>query len=273
MSARTGIMEMPDAREHLEKLDEAMKRLHKASQVYVAKRREFSQVRCDLSIMARHLKLLYRFFNEDGAKGEDVVERLHKLNLLGLEMLQLHVEVDKEMAPWTKCEDPKVIGEWFTLIRNTMARYSIVDDDVYNFNETGFIMGIIFTGIKLQPRTALARLRLDIKHFDYHTAPRAKGKYGLLIIDSHESHHSTEFEHYCRQNNIITLWIPLHSSHYLQPLDVGCFWPLKQAYGRQIEHLIRMYINHVSKLEFLYAFPEAFFTSMMKEYTRWLYRC
>jgi hypothetical protein len=56
--------------------------------------------------------------------------------------------------------------------------------------------------------------------------------------------------------------MPPHSSHLLQPLDVGCFGPLKQAYGRQVEDLMRMHINHVSKLEFLCGFREAFFASM-----------
>jgi len=83
-----------------------------------------------------------------------------------------------------------------------------------------------------------------------------------LILDDHESHHSTEFELYCQQNNIITLCMPPHSSHLLQPLDVGCFGPLKQAYGRQVEDLMRMHINHVSKLEFLCASREAFFASI-----------
>jgi hypothetical protein len=98
-------------------------------------------------------------------------------------------------------------------------------------------------------------------------ATRAKGKYWLLILDGHESHHSTEFELYCQQNNIITLYMPPHSSHKLQPLDVGYFGPLKQAYGRQIEDLIRMYINHISKLEFLCTFREAFFISMTERNT------
>jgi hypothetical protein len=49
----------------------------------------------------------------------------------------------------------------------------------------------------------------------------------LLILDGHESHHSTEFELYYQQNNIITLCIPPHSSYLLQPLDVGYFGPLK----------------------------------------------
>jgi hypothetical protein len=82
-----------------------------------------------------------------------------------------------------------------------------------------------------------------IKHFDYYTAPRTKCKYRLLILDGNESHHSTEFELHCKQNNIIILCMPPHSSHLLQPLDVGCFGPLKQAYGRQVEDLMRMYIN------------------------------
>ena len=46
-----------------------------------------------------------------------------------------------------KCEDPKVIGEWFALVQNVKAKYGIVDDDIYNFDETGFMMGIIFVGM------------------------------------------------------------------------------------------------------------------------------
>jgi hypothetical protein len=35
-------------------------------------------------------------------------------------------------------EDPKVIEDWFKLVCNTKARYGILDDDEYNFDETGF---------------------------------------------------------------------------------------------------------------------------------------
>lgn len=52
--------------------------------------------------------------------------------------------------------------------------------------------------------------------------------------------------------------MPSHSSHLLQPLDVGCFAPLKKAYGQQIENLVRLSVNHVTKLEFLPAFETAF---------------
>lgn len=44
------------------------------------------------------------------------------------------------------CEDPEVIQGWFRLVQNTKAKYSIQDKDTYNFDETGFMMGVISTG-------------------------------------------------------------------------------------------------------------------------------
>jgi hypothetical protein len=52
--------------------------------------------------------------------------------------------------------------------------------------------------------------------------------------------------------------MPPHSSHLCQALDVGCFSPLKTAYSREVEHLVRNHINHITKLEFLPAFKVAY---------------
>ena len=41
------------------------------------------------------------------------------------------------------CEDPELIGAWFRLFQNMKAKYGIQDPDLYNFNETGFMMGVI----------------------------------------------------------------------------------------------------------------------------------
>jgi hypothetical protein len=46
-----------------------------------------------------------------------------------------------------KCEDPTVIRDWFKLVQNTIAKYSIRSDDIYNFDETGFMMGMMSSGI------------------------------------------------------------------------------------------------------------------------------
>lgn len=44
-----------------------------------------------------------------------------------------------------KCEDPEVIRAWFLLVQNTIAKYGVVEEDIYNFDETGFQMGVIAT--------------------------------------------------------------------------------------------------------------------------------
>jgi hypothetical protein len=73
-----------------------------------------------------------------------------------------------------------------------------------------------------------------LKHFNTHTKARSVGAHQLLIVDGHESHNSHEFYKYCEEEKIIVLCMPPHSSHLLQPLDVGCFSPLKRAYGDEI---------------------------------------
>jgi hypothetical protein len=44
------------------------------------------------------------------------------------------------------CEDPEIIQGWFRLAENTKAKHGILDEDTYNFNESGFMMGMISTG-------------------------------------------------------------------------------------------------------------------------------
>ena len=51
--------------------------------------------------------------------------------------------------------------------------------------------------------------------------------------------------------------MPAYSSHLLQPLDVGCFGPLKRAYSKLIEQKGRLGYNHIDKLDFLKAYPAA----------------
>jgi hypothetical protein len=227
-----------------------------------------------------------------------------------------------------KCEDPVAINAWFDLVANTIAKYGIRSNHLYNFDETGFMMGVIMSGVvvtgaerranprKVQPGnrewvTVIESINAEgwalppfivvagqchlsswyresnlpadwaiattkngwtdnetglgwLKHFNRHTINRLNGAYRLLILDGHKSHHSVAFEDFCKENKIITLCMPPHSSHLLQPLDVGCFGSLKKAYGREIEHLIKCSITHVSKTEFFPAFRNAHQAAMTK---------
>ncbi|EED17013.1 pogo transposable element, putative [Talaromyces stipitatus ATCC 10500] len=220
-----------------------------------------------------------------------------------------------------KCEDPKLIQEYFDRVREVISKYGILPEDIYNFDETGFAMGLcatakVITGSDryarpklLQPGnrewvTAIeatnstgwalpsyiifkakkyTRLgwfedlpddwRINISdngwttdkiglewlktHFIPLTNGRAMGNYRMLILDGHGSHLTAEFDRTCTENNIIPVCMPPHSSHLLQPLDVGCFAVLKRHYGQLVEQQMRLGFNHIDKLDFLTAFPKA----------------
>jgi hypothetical protein len=51
--------------------------------------------------------------------------------------------------------------------------------------------------------------------------------------------------------------MPAHSLHLLQPLDVGYFLTLKQAYRRSVEQIISRGVNHINKREFLPLYRQA----------------
>jgi hypothetical protein len=100
-----------------------------------------------------------------------------------------------------------------------------------------------------------------IKHFNKHTSDRIKGAYRLLMLDGHKSHVLVDFQRYCKENKIVTLYILVHLSHLLQPLDVGCFSPLKRLYSKEIKNLMRVHISYITKVEFFAAFKNAFMAS------------
>jgi hypothetical protein len=98
-----------------------------------------------------------------------------------------------------------------------------------------------------------------LKHCDAHTKTRKVGVYRLLILDGHESHLNQDFKDYCLEHKILTLCMPPHSSHVLQPLDVVCFSPLKRKYSQRVRDLARQRVFHINKEGFLPAFRDAFF--------------
>ena len=218
-------------------------------------------------------------------------------------------------------EDPQSIRVWFESVKRVVEENGILAEDIYNFDETGFAMGLIsaqkvvtraeYYGRRaiLQPGnrewvTAIETIcsdgyslppcvvfqgkvyiagwfesnlpsdwRIEVssngwttdeiglrwleKHFIPHTNSRVRGRYRLLILDGHGSHLTPQFDRICADNNIIPLCMPAHSSHLLQPLDVGCFAPLKRAYGRFVSDLARASYNHIDKLDFLAEYPRA----------------
>lgn len=67
-----------------------------------------------------------------------------------------------------------------------------------------------------------------LEHIQKHTKC-SKEKKILLLLDNHESHTTVGAINFCRDNGIIMLSLPPHTSHKLQPLDVGVYGPFKNA--------------------------------------------
>jgi hypothetical protein len=219
-------------------------------------------------------------------------------------------------------EDPKAIKEWFLMVQRAIEENGIQPEDIYNFDETGFAMGLISSqkvvtraeyygrrsilqpgnrewvtaveticadGYSLPPciifkgqvyiagwfessnlprdwrievsnngwTTNEIGLRWLQKIFIPYTNSRVRGRFRLLILDGHGSHLTPQFDRICAENDIIPLCMPSHSSHLLQPLDVGCFAVLKRAYSRFVSDLARTGYNHINKLDFLADYPRA----------------
>lgn len=79
-----------------------------------------------------------------------------------------------------------------------------------------------------------------LQHFKAHAMPTQEQPV-LLILDNHSSHCTLAAVDFCRQNHIVLLSLPPHSSHKIQPLDRCFFSPLKRYYSAECENWMR---NH-----------------------------
>ena len=95
--------------------------------------------------------------------------------------------------------------------------------------------------------------------FDRLTKEKAKRSRRLLIVDGHSSHVNMRFIDYADMNRIVLAVLPPHSTHRLQPLDVGLFSPLATYYSQQIDKLLAesQGLVRITKRDFWLLFHEA----------------
>ena len=88
----------------------------------------------------------------------------------------------------------------------------------------------------------------------------------ILLLDGHSSHYSPATIKFAAQQGILLYVLPPNTTHLTQPLDRGCFSPLKVKW-RQLCHEFRR--THpgrvVMKFEFSHLFSEAWYASMSSE--------
>lgn len=62
----------------------------------------------------------------------------------------------------------------------------------------------------------------------------------LIVLDGYGAHTNTGHAlQMCRENNIVVLKMPSHTSHALQPLDVSVFAPYKKTFKRTVVEYMR----------------------------------
>lgn len=209
--------------------------------------------------------------------------------------------------------------EWFDVIREVLDRSDILQENVYNMDETGVMLSVLGSLKVLVERddtqtkrpscvqrtliTAIECISADgrcldpliiwpaathrsnwtahptpgwhfacsssgytdtaislywVQHvFDPLTKRQANGKPRVLISDGFGTHESLEVLSYCFKNNILLCRLPSHTSHKLQPCDIGVFGPLKTSYREQAERLYRGGANTIGKQHFTLLYSRA----------------
>ena len=211
--------------------------------------------------------------------------------------------------------NPDIIKGWFDLFMRLKTEFNVQDEDIYNMDKKGFMMGVIakmrvmvskyefggkymtqcgnrdwvsliecvsLDGRVLKPwiifkakvkqkawfealgdKGSIAtsengwtdnELGLEWlqKCFDLESSATQKGEYRMLCVDGHASHITTTAIEYAIQNKIILLCLPSHSTHVLQPLDVGIFAPLTTHYKNNIFKISRLGGSYqIDKVDFI----------------------
>ena len=108
-------------------------------------------------------------------------------------------------------------------LQTTWFPSSYVPDWIYTTSENGWTSKAI--GVEWLQRIFIPETAVS------------DGQYRLLILDGHGSHIDIDFLWLCKLHRIQLLYLPAHTSHVLQPLDLAPFSVIKSSYRRQIQEL------------------------------------
>ena len=61
----------------------------------------------------------------------------------------------------------------------------------------------------------------------------------LLLYDGHKSHVNLGIIEWAKQEHVVLFVLPAHTSHVLQPLDVGCFGPFERIFNSMSHKFMR----------------------------------
>ena len=81
----------------------------------------------------------------------------------------------------------------------------------------------------------------------------------LLLLDGHSTHYQLEVIRYARQNKVLMLCLPPHTTHEVQPLDCTVFSPFKAQWRTVCHEYFQAYSGKViTNFNFVGLFTKAF---------------
>jgi hypothetical protein len=104
-----------------------------------------------------------------------------------------------------------------------------------------------------------------VQVFHRYTRGLAGNRRRLLIVDGHSSHVNMAFLNKCDELRILVLILPPHSTHRLQPLDVGLFGNLSTAYSVEVDKWMAKSLGLVSMSKRI--FWSLFLPAWLKSFT------
>lgn len=104
-----------------------------------------------------------------------------------------------------------------------------------------------------------------LRRFHQDTQQKAGNRRRLLLVDGHSSHVNMAFLSLADSLRILVLILPPHSTHRLQPLDVGLFSPLAGAYTKELNAFTHRGLGWVSMTKRM--FWPIFHTAWEKSFT------
>ena len=85
----------------------------------------------------------------------------------------------------------------------------------------------------------------------------------LLLLDGHSSHYCPEVIKACAAEEVIILALPPNTTHIIQPLDRGCFSPLKSQWKEVVQsYMAKNHGKAVTRYEFSSLFAKAWYSAM-----------
>jgi hypothetical protein len=102
-----------------------------------------------------------------------------------------------------------------------------------------------------------------LRFFEWWLGRHVHGRPSVMCIDGHESHVSLEIVEKALAHGVHLVCFPSHVTHILQPLDVGCFGPLKRRYHIAVNDWVHDHDGtRFNDSEFLKLFTQAWNHSM-----------